>query len=72
MSDDHVTVTLSRNEALSVALMIRNRARREERRADKHPASARRLEERLALLGKFEDALGTTVQVWEDETWEDT
>jgi hypothetical protein len=70
-----ITITLTRNEAQHIAGLIRQRIRKHERQRDpdfvpapgRSHAADRSIESGLKLLEKFEDALDTDIQVWEDE-----
>jgi hypothetical protein len=77
--DEEVTVVLTKAEAKHVAGLIRANVRKRERQYDPdfvpkpghHHSGKLAIERGLELLGKFEDALDLTVQVWEDEVWEE-
>jgi hypothetical protein len=70
-----ITITLTRNEAQHIAGLIRQRIRKHERQRDpdfvpepgRSHAADRSIAAGLELLEKFEDALDTDIQVWEDE-----
>ena len=74
-----VTITLTKAEAKHIAHLIRNRIRKAERQRDPdfvpapghHHTADRAIESGLKLLEKFEDALDTDIQVWEDEVYDD-
>ena len=75
-----ITLTLARADAERITRLIRWRIRKDERalaRSTFVPEPGRcntvevSMERHLDILGQFEEALGHTVQIWEDEVWVD-
>ena len=75
-----IHLDLTRSEVKHLASLQRNWIRKKERSVAKSTfvpepgrthAGERAVEAGLELLGRLEEAMGETVQVWEDEVWED-